>query len=881
MISCINLDKYHQNIFNNISYKYYRTILNIIHFIQKDLLDKYYDMNNYDNLCKYFLNYLLFKQKKINLFSAFDLTNKSPLGIEKYFVLYNLKKKIDNNKLLILSNSDKTHLQASYLNIDFDLILFPNTEYSVDIEQIKKKNNESNKYNNESNKYNNEISYQTDFNLENKKKYNYIFIRSFEFMFDLYLPFMQLTKLPSIILFIINSLTKLNKNGNLYINLQILIVNNAFEKIIMLLVNSFNDVKIIYNSMTELDANFNIECTGFLDNIEMKKINELIKITKKIQKYNYSLCQFMHFFYHTKKEKIPFMYELDISNFPKEFKSKQTKMNIIDDFNLSFELNSSIKSQYIINEIKNKYISYFNNINYIIKRYINVENKEKFTLDINFFNKIQIQKISSFVKILKENKIPFNKSYLVYIDKYNINLVNQLHSLENSIKSLLVKPKTFNQEQQWKKLKSFNKSSQQLEQSTSSNLKKKTHKKTSKEQQHLKPYYFEELNKFQEMYKLGIQVNNSVLESIFENNDKIQSRKVPQVVKFITDNYSRGVAKYINENSKFKLSFNISNGFTKMWEILETIPSLLLNNQKQDHQQLKVFFIAEAPGQWIYAINYYTQKKLTHVKKVDWRATSLNPKHPLNLERYGTGILDDAYGFIKHYPKNWLWGVDETGDITKAENIRWYHQYVKEWDKPDLITGDAGLQSDNPLINQKLELAQAVMVAGVSQKGGNCIIKHFLTYNPNIPETEHSNGFFINYLYLYYLMFEDVYLLKPLSSNPVSSEFYLVGKKFIGLNQEIFEKLLNLIENFEVNMCFFDKKDIPEHFKKQVFVFIEKLTRLNVDFIDIQNNLLTCLKTRDEVIEKATECRKYLNPKYMEEIQESKFKKWCELYNFH
>ncbi len=106
----------------------------------------------------------------------------------------------------------------------------------------------------------------------------------------------------------------------------------------------------------------------------------------------------------------------------------------------------------------------------------------------------------------------------------DINLFNQLHSLENTIKSLLVKTKTFNQEQQWKKLKS-------------SNSNKKTRKKPSKDQP-LESYYFEELNKFQEMYKLGIQVNNSVLESLTENNDKVQSRKVPQVVKFITDNYS-------------------------------------------------------------------------------------------------------------------------------------------------------------------------------------------------------------------------------------------------------------------------------------------------------------------------------------------------------
>lgn len=172
------------------------------------------------------------------------------------------------------------------------------------------------------------------------------------------------------------------------------------------------------------------------------------------------------------------------------------------------------------------------------------------------------------------------------------------------------------------------------------------------------------------------------------------------------------------------------------------------------------------------------------------------------------------------------------------------------------------------------------MVAAVSAKDGNCIIKHFLPYIPDIPVTEQANGLFINYIYLYYLMFEEVYMIKPLSSNPVSGEFYVIGKKFIGLDNTTFDKMLSLLDNFEVNMCFFKKEDIPEHFTKQVFSFMEKLTRLNVDFIEIQNTLLTCLYKRNPVIEKATECRKYLNKSYMEEIQESKFKKWIEIYNF-
>ena len=104
MITCINIDKYHQNIFNNIPYKYYRTILNILNFIPEDLLKKYYYINNYDNLCRYLLNYMSIKQKNIHFFLLFYIKNKSILLIKKYFILYNLKKKINfrNKKIFYI-----------------------------------------------------------------------------------------------------------------------------------------------------------------------------------------------------------------------------------------------------------------------------------------------------------------------------------------------------------------------------------------------------------------------------------------------------------------------------------------------------------------------------------------------------------------------------------------------------------------------------------------------------------------------------------------------------------------------------------------------------------------------------------------------------------
>jgi hypothetical protein len=41
---------------------------------------------------------------------------------------------------------------------------------------------------------------------------------------------------------------------------------------------------------------------------------------------------------------------------------------------------------------------------------------------------------------------------------------------------------------------------------------------------------------------------------------------------------------------------------------------------------------------------------------------------------------------MKKYPKQWVFGADDTGDFTITENQRWYRQYVKEFGKIDLIT---------------------------------------------------------------------------------------------------------------------------------------------------------------------------------------------------
>ena len=846
VVNLIELNDIKLNLFDNINFLQYNVYLHNVGMGAIDLLNIMKNLK-YDDLCLNILQ-IVDKSKIINfnkLFNRLKLPYSHSYSFQGELILDFIKnyiKKNDNN--LYFGCNLPILRQFKHIGIKTTNVIYRNEEYNdyFDIAL----NNYKKEYS---------IEYIEDYNIfkDPNNKYDNVFIKLNDFNSMYALPvFMQL-KIPNFLYGLVNGLINLKPSGNLFYIVPLIYMTPVYKKIFLFLEKIFKRVFIYKNIYDDNFLKIVINCYDLKKDIDINDfvIQNLIKIVNKTKDNNYIICDFLHYYYENSINNTNnFMYKLNDDDL-KQLKqinnaTKKTKLMVINDIYIGdeYEINEkniSLNYLSLINEIEYTYSTYITNLNSLITKYVKFENNKITNIDKKFFSIFIYNQIISYISICTKYNIPYNKVYLSYINKYSVNITNLLHTLENIIKIQLVKTKSFkiNLNKQWNNLKLLNSG-----------------------------YHFDELKDIQIMYKLALQVNTNILINIKPN-------KIPKSIKDITDNYARGIAKYINNSPKYKLSFTISNGFTKMWEILHTINGILPNINN-----LKVFFIAEAPGQWIYCIDYYIKKNLNNVNQWDWRATSLNPKHPENIMKYGNNIIEDTYGFIKNYPNNWLMGIDNTGDITKSINIKWYRQYVNEWDKPNLVTGDAGIQSNNPLIYQKLELAQVLMVASVSRKGGNCIIKHFLPYITDIPETEHANGFFINYVYLYYLMFEEVYLCKPLSSNPISGEFYLIGKNFIGIDDNIYNKLMDLIDNFQVNMCFFKKKDIPENFIKQVFSFIEKLTNMNVNYIDIQNTFLICFKERDEIIEKVTECRKYLDPKYIDEIQEAKFLEWIKLYNF-
>ena len=387
------------------------------------------------------------------------------------------------------------------------------------------------------------------------------------------------------------------------------------------------------------------------------------------------------------------------------------------------------------------------------------------------------------------------------------------------------------------------------------------------------------------------------------------THKMPKQILYATEDFTRGLSKFISNRYNQLPAPSISNAFTKLWEVLETFPSII----KRDNKTFKAFHICEAPGQMILATKYFASKKRPNLdmKNYDWRANSLNPYNAENKSKFVGKTFTDDYKLIKNNPKKWLWGADNTGDITKVKNIKWFRKYISEqWlsssissqhndDKIDFICGDGGLSTDNdPFLLQKLDLAQAITVVACSRKGGSCCIKHFTPFLRLNKDTYNASGFFLGFLYLYYTAFEQVSLFKPYSSNPDSGEFYVVGINFLGISESQIENLYKVLDGFKLNHAIIDKDQMPETFIIQINNFIKNMSQLNNNAIEKTNLLLTCYdnmpsmpnmtnkkskkhrKTKYFELYELLKCNNFLDDKNIETILVPRYNEWIKKYNF-
>lgn len=369
-----------------------------------------------------------------------------------------------------------------------------------------------------------------------------------------------------------------------------------------------------------------------------------------------------------------------------------------------------------------------------------------------------------------------------------------------------------------------------------------------------KEYDYEEFMKYNKL----IYANKQLLNASFPD-----TKEKYKMYKNISEDFTRGVAIYISNH--YKLNINrISNAFVKLWEIYIMFPVIT--------GDINAFHMCEAPGQWIKTTEYFMSTIMKNNNfKYNWLANSLNPSNPENIKKFGDDIINDTYGLLKNNKNRWLFAEDDTGDITISKNIRWYRENVKA----NLVTGDAGLSTDLPLVYmQKLDYSQYLITAAVADKGANCVIKCFQQFIVKHKSSMYSDGFFVNLLYLYFLSFETVYLYKPYTSGAINGEFYIVGINFLGVSKEELEDLLIIQDNFEENMTFFERNDIPDYFVAQVESFVRDMTERR---INAQNKAKFLINVADDTEDKYGFKDLLANIK---EIHEVRFKEWIRLFKF-
>jgi 23S rRNA U2552 (ribose-2'-O)-methylase RlmE/FtsJ len=230
----------------------------------------------------------------------------------------------------------------------------------------------------------------------------------------------------------------------------------------------------------------------------------------------------------------------------------------------------------------------------------------------------------------------------------------------------------------------------------------------------------------------------------------------------------------IREKKLIHKSWQLSQAFFKMLEILHE--TNLCNGD------IKAFHICEAPGQFIKSFQKYVNQKGNKFTYY-WNAQTLKPTDT-------NTALDDVYGFISD-PKmrdNWLYGADNTGDITSYVNILDYENHAKK-EKYNVITSDCGIQfSVYELQEEEIEYinySQFITMLLCLQKGGSCAMKVFLPLARPI-------ALYMSHLLLEY--FETVIYFKP-SLNLTSSEIYLIGKGYKTIPNTIRDEILTIHKN--------------------------------------------------------------------------------------
>ena len=199
---------------------------------------------------------------------------------------------------------------------------------------------------------------------------------------------------------------------------------------------------------------------------------------------------------------------------------------------------------------------------------------------------------------------------------------------------------------------------------------------------------------------------------------------------------------------------------------------------------VRAFCDAELPGAFIMAINHFV-RTMCPAAAFDWVGSSYFPAAA--AASGDATILGDQYGLYAQNRGHWLMGPrpnamppgepDVSGDLTDADTVARLADAVhaRFAAGATLATSDAGIDvsedySKQESLTARLNYGQVLAAALALAPGGHLVTK---TYTFTAP-------FSRSVVALVAALFDESYVVKPLTSRPSNSEVYVVGKGFRG-----------------------------------------------------------------------------------------------------
>ena len=360
----------------------------------------------------------------------------------------------------------------------------------------------------------------------------------------------------------------------------------------------------------------------------------------------------------------------------------------------------------------------------------------------------------------------------------------------------------------------------------------------------------------QKLIKLPINKLNIFALSLYSIDRLIDTRNIDEWYgRKMEIRYYRPKYRNLHLTNYVEKNFNtgpISQAWLKMYEMMAIFK---FESDYLDIKSLKTFHICEAPGNFISAINHYVKTNTT-IKIFDWKAQSLNPVGSKNKK---TAFGDD-YGYISKYKDKWDWGPTKTGDITDITNIKYYGTLTRD---VQLITSDCGIPNEpGQSTNKMFQIHYASLLFMILNLpiGSNFVAKFFIPiYRP----------LEISLIHILYESFEQLYFFKSMI-NIYSKEFYIVGKKYIGVSDDIKNKMVQIFNNFDVSVHIISDL-YPEQFIYQLMYILDKLQESYIFNFKRQLFIVDNYNTIDK--EYLATIKTYINEKNIDWVNKNKLRK--------